>query len=99
MNIYIWTYYKMNSYVQIVKCLNNSKYDVLVGRVVFQKICFVLSRYGIDLGLKFVKGTYGPYSEDIKEMITILSNNNYIYEKQIGKSIRLLVSDQFKINK
>lgn len=91
--------YKWFLPLQIVKCLNNSKYDVLVGRVVFQKICFVLSRYGIDLGLKFVKGTYGPYSEDIKEMITILSNNNYIYEKQVGKSICLSVSDQFKIDK
>ncbi|WP_270640610.1 type II toxin-antitoxin system antitoxin DNA ADP-ribosyl glycohydrolase DarG [Longibaculum muris] len=85
--------------LQIVKCLNNSEYDVLVGRIIFQKICFVLSRYGIDLGLKFVKGTYGPYSADIKEMITILSNNNYIYEKQVGKSICLSVTDQFKIDK
>lgn len=85
--------------LQIVKCLNNSKYDVFVGRIIFQKICFVLTRYGIDLDLEFVKGTYGPYSADIKEMITILSNNNYIYEKQIGKSICLLVTDQFKIDK
>lgn len=85
--------------LQIVKCLNNSKYDVYVGRVVFQKLCFVLSRYGIDLNLNFIKGTYGPYSADIKEMITILSNNNLIYEKQIGKSICLFVSDQFEIDK
>lgn len=85
--------------LQIVKCLNNSEYDLLVGRVVFQKICFVLTRYGIDLGLRFTKGTYGPYSSDIKEMITVLSNNNYIYEKQVGKSICLTVTDQFKIDK
>lgn len=96
-------YKKMNDKwflpLQIVKCLNNSEYDVLVGRVIFQKICYVLSRYGIDLELNFIKGTYGPYSEDIKEMITILSNNNLVYEKQVGKSICLFVGEQFKIDK
>lgn len=85
--------------LQIVKCLNQSEYDVFVGRVIFQKICFVLSRYGIDLELKFEKGTYGPYSEDIKEMITILSNNNLVYEKQIKNRMCLLVTDNFKIDK
>lgn len=85
--------------LQIVKYLSKSEYDVKVGRVVFQKLCFILSRYGIDLGLHFVKGVYGPYSEDIKEMITILSNNNLIYEKQNGRNITLHVTDNFKIDK
>ena len=85
--------------LQIVKYLSKSEYNVKVGRIVFQKLCFVLSRYGIDLGLEFTKGVYGPYSKDIKDMITILSNNNLIYEKQVGKNITLHVSDNFKIDK
>lgn len=85
--------------LQIVKYLNNNPYNVTVGRVVFQKICYVLEREGIDLGLNFGKGTYGPYSTEIKEMITVLANNNYIYEKQMGNNICIFVTDQFKIDK
>lgn len=53
--------------LQLVKHLSNSKYSIKVDRTVFQKICYVLSRFGIDLGLNFVKGTYGPYAPEIKK--------------------------------
>lgn len=85
--------------LQLVKHLEESEYNIKVGRTIFQKICYVLSRYGTDLGLQFTKGTYGPYSSDIKKMITILSNSNLIYEKEYGKMMLILVSDSFKIDK
>lgn len=83
--------------LRLVKCLEESEYSVKVGRTIFQKICYVLTRFGTDTGLKFVKGTYGPYSSDIKNMITILSNNNLIYEKEYGKMMLIYVSDSFRI--
>ena len=49
--------------------------------------------------MEFGKGTYGPYSPDIKKMITILSNNNLICETFIGKSIVISVTDEFKFDK
>ena len=49
--------------------------------------------------MEFGKGTYGPYSPDIKKMITILSNNNLIRETVIGKSIVISVTDEFKFDK
>ena len=84
--------------LQLVKHLSHSKYSIKVGRTIFQKMCYVLSRYGTDLGLKFVKGTYGPYSSEIKKMITILSNHNLIIEKEYGQMILLTVNNNFKIN-
>ncbi|WP_416326804.1 macro domain-containing protein [[Eubacterium] hominis] len=84
--------------LRLVKCLEESEYSVKVGRTIFQKICYVLTRFGTDTGLNFVKGTYGPYSSDIKNMITVLSNNNLIYEKEFGKMMLICVSDSFKIN-
>jgi O-acetyl-ADP-ribose deacetylase (regulator of RNase III)/uncharacterized protein YwgA len=96
------TYQKVNDkwllVLQLIKHLEMSEYNIKVGRTVFQKICYVLNRYGTDLNLKFVKGVYGPYSHDIKEMITILSNNNLICEKEYGKMMLITVTDQFKIN-
>lgn len=84
--------------LRLVKCLQESEYSVKVGRTIFQKICYVLTRNGTDTGLNFTKGTYGPYSSDIKKMITILSNNNLIYEKEIGKMMLIYVNDSFKID-
>ena len=81
------------------KKLEESEYNIKVGRTIFQKICYVLSRYGTDIGVTFSKGTYGPYSADIKKMITILSNNNLIYEKEYGKMILITVNKEFKIDK
>jgi len=85
--------------LQLIKCLSESEYSVRVDRIIFQKICYILERYGTDLGLEFGKGTYGPYSPDIKKMITILSNNNLICETVIGKSIVISVTDEFKFDK
>lgn len=84
--------------LHLVKCLAASDYTVKVGRVIFQKICYVLSRLGTDLNLEFTKGTYGPYSTGVKKMITILSNNNLITEKEYGNMMLLLVNENFKID-
>lgn len=84
--------------LRIVKCLNNSKYSIKVGRTVFQKICYVLQRYGTDLSLTYVKGYYGPYSQNVKNMITILSNNNLIIEKADESFISISVTNEFKID-
>lgn len=85
--------------LQLIKKLEESEYNIKVGRTVFQKICYVLARYGTDIGVEFSKGTYGPYSADIKKIITILSNNNLIYEKECGKMLLITVSKDFKIDK
>lgn len=85
--------------LQLVKHLEESEYNIKVGRTIFQKICYVLSRYGTDMDLKFKKGTYGPYSEDVKNMIMVLSNNNLIIEKEYGKMILIKVTNQFSIDR
>lgn len=84
--------------LRLVKCLEESKYSVRVGRTIFQKICYVLTRFGTETGLEFVKSAYGPYSSDIPKMMTILSNNNLIYEKEEGNMLLLYVSDDFTID-
>ena len=85
--------------LQIVKTLEQSKYSVNVGRIMFQKICYILTRCHVDLGITFTKGFYGPYSKDISQMISLLANNNLVYEKQLGHMILLTPTKQFKIVK
>lgn len=83
----------------LIKCLNATNYSIKIGRIIFQKICYLLQRSGTDLGLNFERGVYGPYSPDIKKMITILANNNLMYEKECGKMIEVIVDDDFEIEK
>lgn len=85
--------------LQLIKKLEESEYNIKIGRTIFQKICYVLARYGTDIGVEFSKGTYGLCSADIKKMITILSNNNLIQEKEYGKMMLITVSKDFKIDK
>lgn len=85
--------------LRIVKELGQSKYSIKVGRTLFQKICYILTRYGADLGITFTKGLYGPYCQDVNTIITILANNNLVYEKQVGEMIQLVPTENFKVSR
>lgn len=84
--------------IYTVQQLNNDKYSLSVGRTIFQKVCFVLTRAGVKTGFKFVEGSYGPYSKEIKDVITVLSNANYMTERRLGRMVETVVSPSFKLN-
>ncbi len=83
--------------LQVIKELNERKYSLKVGRTIYQKICYVLTRNGVDTGFTFSKGEFGPYSIQAKEAIAAFANANLIVEKQLGKMISLSVSDSVVI--
>lgn len=68
--------------LEVVRQVNEQRYSLHVGRVIFQKICYVLTRSGIQTGFSFVKSSYGPYSAKVKDSITTLSNANLMVEIQ-----------------
>ena len=79
-----------------IQKLNDDQYSLNVGRTIFQKVCYVLTRAGVPTGFHFVEGTYGPYSSEAKEAITSLSNSNLMTERQLGRMIETVVSPDFK---
>lgn len=79
--------------LQVIRDLNNREYSLEVGRTIYQKICYVLTRNGVDTGFAFSKGEFGPYSAQAKESIVALANANLIIEKQLGRMISLSVAD------
>ena len=85
--------------LQVVKDLNERKYALMVGRTIYQKICYVLTRNGVDTGFSFSKGSYGPYSSQVKESISALANANLIEEKQLGRMISINVPTNVRIHK
>lgn len=85
--------------LQVIKELNNREYSLKVGRTIYQKICYVLTRNGVDTGFVFSKGEFGPYSPQAKESIVALANANLIVEKQLGRMISLSVADGVVLKK
>lgn len=84
--------------IYTVQQLNNDKYSLSVGRTIFQKICYILTRAGVKTGFHFVEGSYGPYTKEIKNVITVLSNANYMTEKKLGRMVETVVSPSFQLN-
>lgn len=87
-----------NLILYVVQELGKQKYAYPVGRTIFQKICFILTRTGIDTGFTFKKGAYGPYSEQVKDAISVMSNTNLITEESRGKMVALSVTPKFSIS-
>lgn len=83
----------------VVQQVNSDKYVLKVGRVIFQKICYILTREGLPTGFNFVQGYYGPFAKEVKEAITVLSNANLMTEKHQNKMTETVVADKFKLAK
>lgn len=76
----------------VVKSLDEKKYSIKVGRTIYQKICYVLTRLGIDTGFTFTRASYGPFSPQVKDSLTALANANLITERQLGRMMELRVN-------
>ena len=79
----------------VIQKLNQDRYSLSVGRTIFQKVCYILTRTGIPTGFNFVEGSYGPYAKEVHEALTVLSNANLMIERQLGKMIETVVSPTF----
>lgn len=82
----------------VIKKLNNDKYSLNVGRTIFQKVCYLLTRTGVPTGFTFVESQYGPYSSEVKQSIIVLSNANLMTEKKLGKMVETVVAPSFELN-
>ena len=75
--------------VETVRLLGHQPYANPVGRVVFQKIAYVLTELGVQTGFTFGKGDYGPFADEVKLALHELANRNWVREEQLGKMTAL----------
>jgi len=73
--------------VEILQRIVSEPYHWPVGRTTLQKIAYFATEAGLPTGLKFSKGSYGPFSADLKPMLTKLVNNGLIEEHPLGKML------------
>jgi O-acetyl-ADP-ribose deacetylase (regulator of RNase III)/uncharacterized protein YwgA len=71
--------------VEILSRLEQEPYHWPVGRTTFQKIAYISTQEGLPTGLLYQKSSFGPFSPELKGVITRLVNNGLIEEKQLGR--------------
>lgn len=81
----------------VVQQLNHAQYSLNVGRTIFQKVCYILTRAGIPTGFNFAEGSYGPYANEVNHAVLALSNANLMTERQLGRMIETVVAPTFKL--
>ncbi len=50
-----------------------------------------MTELGTETGFKFQQGSYGPFSDNIKDALNYFSNSNLIQEEQLGRMMALKV--------
>ena len=82
--------------IEILQRVVSEPYHWAVGRVTFQKMAYFATESGLPTGLTFTKGSYGPFSAQLKPMITKLVNNGLMKEQPLGKMISVTPGDTYK---
>lgn len=82
--------------VEIVQRLEEQPYHWPVGRTTFQKIAYVATQEGLPTELHHQKGSYGPFSRDLKGLTARLMNNGLIHEERLGRMFAIKVGSTFK---
>ncbi|MBI3000267.1 MAG: hypothetical protein HYY46_17725 [Deltaproteobacteria bacterium] len=81
--------------VEILHRLEQQPYHPPVGRTTFQKIAYVATEEGLPTELHHQKGSYGPYSQELKSLTARLINNSLIREEKLGRMLAVKVGPTF----
>ena len=81
--------------MEVLQELEAQPYANPVGRTIFQKISYILTEMGVPTGFHFSKGSYGPFSGDVKLALHDFANRNWLLERQLGRMIALCVAPQY----
>ncbi|OFW59096.1 MAG: Appr-1-p processing protein [Actinobacteria bacterium RBG_16_64_13] len=81
--------------VEILRQLEKEPNHRPVGRTTFQKIVYFATQSGIPTDLQFERGSYGPFSSEIKRRVTALVNNGLLKEERIGQMFAVHVGPTY----
>jgi len=81
--------------VEIVREIESERYHRAIGRTTFQKIAYFATESGIPTGLHYTRGSFGPYSPEVKRQVTRLVNNGLIREERLGNMLAVHVGQTF----
>lgn len=82
--------------VEILNRIESQRYHWPVSRTIFQKIAYVATEKGLPTNLQYSRGSFGPFSRDLKPVITGLVNNGLIYEEHLGRMFAVKIGPTFE---
>ena len=59
-------------------------------------MCYVVTEMGVPTGFEFGKGSYGPFSADVKLALHDFANRNWLHKEQLGRLIALRIGEQYE---
>jgi O-acetyl-ADP-ribose deacetylase (regulator of RNase III)/uncharacterized protein YwgA len=81
--------------VEILHRIEAQPYHWPTGRTIFQKLAYVATRQGLPTGFVYQKGSFGPFSEDLKNAEAKLVNSNLLQEERHGKMFLVKTGPNF----
>jgi O-acetyl-ADP-ribose deacetylase (regulator of RNase III) len=81
--------------VEVLRKIQDEACHWPVGRTTFQKIAYFTTQCGVPTGLRYQRGSFGPYSPELKRRITALVNNGLVREERLGRMFAVRVGHTF----
>jgi O-acetyl-ADP-ribose deacetylase (regulator of RNase III)/uncharacterized protein YwgA len=81
--------------VEIISRIEQQPYHWQVGRTLFQKIAYVATNEGLPTGLQYQRGSFGPFSGELKNVEAKLINNGLLQEERDGRMFVVKVGPNF----
>jgi len=81
--------------VEVLHRIENEPYHRPVGRTIFQKIAYVATREGLSTDFQYKKGSFGPFSSQLKSAVTELVNSNLLQEERSGQMFKMKVGPNY----
>ena len=81
--------------VEIVNRIEQQPYHWPIGRVIFQKIAYIATNEGLPTGLNYKRGSFGPFSSDLKNVEAKLINSGLLQEERHRQMFMVKVGPNF----
>jgi O-acetyl-ADP-ribose deacetylase (regulator of RNase III)/uncharacterized protein YwgA len=81
--------------VEIIRRIEEQPYHWPVGRTIFQKIAYIATQQGLPTGFIYQKGSYGPFSRELKNAESKLINNNLLKEERLRNMFMVKVGPNY----
>jgi O-acetyl-ADP-ribose deacetylase (regulator of RNase III)/uncharacterized protein YwgA len=81
--------------VEIIRRIEEQPYHWPVGRIIFQKIAYIATQQGLPTGFIYQKGSYGPFSRELKNAESKLINNNLLKEERLRNMFMVKVGPNY----
>jgi O-acetyl-ADP-ribose deacetylase (regulator of RNase III) len=75
--------------VGVLSRITRERHHWPIGRIAFQKVAYFLTEAGAPTGLRYERGSFGPFAHDLKPLIGKLMNHGVIVEERQGQMFQL----------